>query len=785
MNDVKEFIKILWGTDAGCFRAFHETDKSESAINYTGSFDDVVDELTTVNQFGFGVFFIPNRGGHKDNDINQFTSLYIDIDGDKGQTLPTQWHVQPSYILQRENNYHAYWLLDTPNVVTAEEFTAAQKTLINFYGTDKPIHNPSRVMRLPGFLHQKRPDNPTSYSILFDNSIARYSMADLTSSLPVVAIPAPIAPQALPVGDANVDEVRRMLGTLDPDMQYEEWLQVGMGLKHKFHESIELGFTLFNEWSSGATRTNVYNPAEVRRKWDFDIKSQARDGKASVTIATIADMAIKGGYRPANHVDPAEVFGRALLVPTLVVAHNPVLEFNQLPPFCLSDATSHTGNNAMTLLANYYGQRLYGRDKSAFWWSGEKHQRITDKQLLRSVSSTFIGTEQHKENVVNGTFKLAKLHAPEIAQLNPPNAKVYFNNGYIDFGEPVPITGRVVQPHAVDNYNTYTLPFDYDRNADTPVEFMKFFDQVFEGDPDIIDKIAAIQEVLAWAIIGDTLGIQKSVVLRGSTRAGKGTVLNVLSKLLGDQNYTAIGNLSALTEDKTKSAMRDTNVAIDFDAKSVDRRDIDSSISMINKITANEPTDIKLLYTQDVWNGPLNCKLYMACNALPSMIDDTGAIVGRLHQIMFNHSFLGREDTHLSKRLDAELSDIGNWVIKGLERLVINRKFTVPESSVEAQLEASETSQPLVSFVNECLILGGGETYKIHLDVIFTRWQQWCEENSIPHTGTRPNFSKRFNDTVRSKGVTKQNQVKIDGRNRAGFVGVSLAPVAPSLQIVQ
>ncbi len=469
---------------------------------------------------------------------------------------------------------------------------------------------------------------------------------------------------------------------------------------------------------------------------------------------------------------------KKVVEPVQHIQQTPTLDFEQLPSdWVLTEVSSETGRNAQLMLDAYYNDRLFARGKEAYWWSGAKYQAITEKQLKKSVSNSLVGTGQHKEAIVNGTANMLSVRADEIDVINPSNAKVYFTNGVIDFES----QSRELLPHTPANFNNYTLPFSYNPNAPEPLEMLTFLNGAFEGDEDREQKIIAVQEILGWALIGSTLGIQKGVVLRGSTRAGKGTVLHVLSMLLGGVgNHTSVSDLASLSEDKVKSTMRDTNVVVDFDAKSVPLRHIDATISMINKLTANEPTDIKLLYTQHAWNGALNCKLYMACNALPTMIDDTGAIIGRLHQIMFNRSFLGNEDTYLSKRLDTELPAIGNWAIKGLERLVINRRFTIPSSSFDAQQEASETSQPLTMFIEECLVIGEHHTYRCHTDSLYARWCRWCEDNGTK-PGSSPNFSKRLNDTLRSEKVVKSKQLKIGGNNKSGFKGVDiLKPALPS-----
>ena len=50
------------------------------------------------------------------------------------------------------DKWHAYWLVD---VFEKFEFTNLQKAIIQKFAGDKAVHDLPRVMRLPGFYHQK------------------------------------------------------------------------------------------------------------------------------------------------------------------------------------------------------------------------------------------------------------------------------------------------------------------------------------------------------------------------------------------------------------------------------------------------------------------------------------------------------------------------------------------------------------------------------------------------------------------------------------------------------
>jgi hypothetical protein len=119
--------------------------------------------LVDLNGRGAGVFVMLNRGdglrheGEKTCRTNAnvigIRGLFLDLDDaplDPVLSLPSP----PSVVVQTSpKRWHAVWLLDPPPPL--ESFSKSQAELAKRFGGDPSVTDLARVIRLPGFMHQK------------------------------------------------------------------------------------------------------------------------------------------------------------------------------------------------------------------------------------------------------------------------------------------------------------------------------------------------------------------------------------------------------------------------------------------------------------------------------------------------------------------------------------------------------------------------------------------------------------------------------------------------------
>lgn len=124
---------------------------------------EVLERLARANESGANIYIGINprkRKGGAAEDVALARAVWVDLDGGvtpeearrrvREANLP-----EPSLMVRSGNGVHVYWRLETPHADLGD-WSARMKGLIAAVGGDPVIHDPPRIMRLPGFDNTKR-----------------------------------------------------------------------------------------------------------------------------------------------------------------------------------------------------------------------------------------------------------------------------------------------------------------------------------------------------------------------------------------------------------------------------------------------------------------------------------------------------------------------------------------------------------------------------------------------------------------------------------------------------
>jgi hypothetical protein len=151
----------------------------EGARIIQGSFREQIIQLIYFNKNDRGIYLtinITDGRGRKKTNIVRIRAVWVDLDGSPLEPI-LKCGLPPHAIIESSpGRYHAYWLVVDCEI---DQFEPIQHALANIFNGDHSVCDPSRVMRVPGFLHLKK--EPFRSRILEIRNAPPYPIQDIVS----------------------------------------------------------------------------------------------------------------------------------------------------------------------------------------------------------------------------------------------------------------------------------------------------------------------------------------------------------------------------------------------------------------------------------------------------------------------------------------------------------------------------------------------------------------------------------------------------------------------------
>ncbi len=248
-----------------CFRTFSDKPKqSNLARKINGPIKVCAAELQALNDQGAGVFVVINKGGQTTSDITRVRAVFADTDG--APLAPIVEALQPHIVVQSSpGNFHVYWFVD--HDFPLDKFKPVQVAIATKFGTDSKVNDLPRVMRLPGFYHNKSEPYLTHP---FDekSGLPKYSFKDIIIGLkltnPDKSTTHGASNTALPIQNAvnqltspqppdpetpeNIARVKSALAAINPDADRDLWRDICFAIHSTGWSCAE---ALARDWSKG------------------------------------------------------------------------------------------------------------------------------------------------------------------------------------------------------------------------------------------------------------------------------------------------------------------------------------------------------------------------------------------------------------------------------------------------------------------------------------------------------------------------------------------------------
>ncbi len=329
----RAYIATLTGSpDTICdFRIINDRNAAEQGINMRGDIATVYNGLKNYNEHGYGIFMTvnamkPNAKQKTLENIDFIRAQVADIDDPMtsqdsykraiASDMPPHFAVQTS-----PGKMHLYWLVEP--YVGNDFYELQQRKICQLYNSDKHVVDATRVLRVPGFMHNKgEPHLVTCWSI---HNRPRYTSQQIADGLATVNV-VNVASTRKPLGDINMaapslEWLNFALNLVDPnELSREDWL----GLSAAFKQA---GWSLANEdtllqiWQSWCAKYKDNNVGENLKLWKSikdsevgwmrferltNVKAYFNNNPERPPVPTIAPSVIEQQTPPEVQTEPQE-----------------------------------------------------------------------------------------------------------------------------------------------------------------------------------------------------------------------------------------------------------------------------------------------------------------------------------------------------------------------------------------------------------------------------------------------------------------------------------------------
>ena len=381
-------------------------------------------------------------------------------------------------------------------------------------------------------------------------------------------------------------QIRQWLDCIDADCPYHKWLHVLMGLHHHFQGSTA-GLAVAQEWSATGSK---YKPGEVSEKW----KSFHTAGEG-ITIASVADLAIKEGYRSDE---------------------------GRIPK------SDHAG--LLKRFAEQHPDTILYTAKSGKWyvWNSYNWKPTGETHLRNLISETAVEeTGQASANTVRGIKYLAEGH------YDIDNSEIRLDNDpyLLGAGESVADlkTGKLIEPHP-DQYITRSLCCTPDYTAPHDL-WDAFLHYALDEDQETID---AIERFLGYCLTGN-ISEHALLFVYGVGGTGKSVFTEIVETIFGSYAHRAPLNLFERsygdrhpTELAGLSGIRLVLVGETGEGKRLDEQKVKS-------VTAGEPITARFMQ-KDYFTYKPAFKVIMVGNHAPRLSSVGEDMKRRINIVPFN-----------------------------------------------------------------------------------------------------------------------------------------------------
>ena len=432
--------------------------------------------------------------------------------------------------------------------------------------------------------------------------------------------------------------------------------------------------------------------------------------------------------------------------------------------------TSKRMADEIRLDSNYFmytADQLYRYDKGVYRPDGEEFILQHTQQKL----DEFDNTNRRSETV--GFLKVADRQ--DSMKINQEKYILNLNNGLLDIS-----TGEM-QQHTPDYLSTTRIPIEYNKNAaymtdkdgktiigtatdqeGNTIEWprlsepgkviTRFIDSIVPADCSNL-----IYEIAGNCLIPDRQ-YEKTFMFTGEGENGKGTLLRLITALIGKDNVSSIP-LQELDENRFARVQMFGKLANIF--ADLEDGDIENS-KYFKMVTSGEPMFAERK-NENGFDFYPHATMVFSCNNLPRSKDTSHGFYRRWEFIPFNNRFDRQSGARVNNLIETlvtpqNLSALLCLSIEGLDRLQKNGGFSTCKATEDTMAKYKTMNDSVHAFVEDFLVEMLTEI--VTKSTLYKKYTTYCKDN-----GNQPASNIEFNKRLK-QNLPKAEEDRLNDSNR-------------------
>ncbi|MFA5365602.1 MAG: phage/plasmid primase, P4 family [Candidatus Bathyarchaeia archaeon] len=380
------------------------------------------------------------------------------------------------------------------------------------------------------------------------------------------------------------------------------------------------------------------------------------------------------------------------------------------------------------------------------------------EHIIKTMLENTLGAKATIHNV-NEIIEHLKWHSYiDRSEFNKFTGTIPVLNGLLDLD-----TG-ILTDFTPEQIFTFKLQVKYDKTADCQ-KFKQWLTEVQTKD-----NIVTLQEYAGYNLL-PSMPFHKSIWFIGEGRNGKSTFITTMEKILGENNVEHIP-IQALNGERNFAESQLYGKLINISSEPTTKNELETPL--FKKLTGNDFISAEVKCKQKRIGFRSIAKFYILGNKYPRVRDNTTAFKERIIVIKWEAEFIeGKNQIQNIEKtwLDdpEERSGILNWMIKGLQRLLDNRKFTLTKTQHEMMIEFERASDSIAAWTDERLIFNPNKY--IEREKIAQDYMDYCAFYGIFQAD-----KKKLFDRLRNTPKIKDTKTRILGKQERVWKGIDLKP---------